>query len=152
MNGELYFKMIKRTNEATDTDLKVIDELTRCKSSVIDFDFKGTYAGFLIRLRFNEQLNPFYIKWLFAQSRYRKYFSSVAKPAGGQANINVEELGNTIIDYYPIDEQKTIVSICNAQKATLDGLRLLRSQAESRVSRILSEVWVKMPIQKIKER
>jgi hypothetical protein len=61
-------------------------------------------------------------------------------------------LGNTIIDYYPIDEQKTIVSICNAQKATLDGLRLLRSQAESRVSRILSEVWVKMPIQKIKER
>jgi len=79
------------------------------KSSVVDFDFEGTWAGYLIRLRFSRELNPWFVKYLFATRRYRRLFSAIAKPAGGQANINAEELARVVIDYYPIEEQVRMV-------------------------------------------
>ncbi|MCE7910727.1 MAG: hypothetical protein DYG84_03150 [Candidatus Brocadia sp. AMX3] len=111
------------------------------KSGVINFDFSGTWAGYLIRVRFNDQLSPYYLKYLFAKNKYKKYFSSIAKPAGGQANINAEELAHTIIDYYPIETQFQIVEKLDRQMQALDGVRLLKSEAQKRIDEILKRLW-----------
>ncbi len=113
------------------------------KSGVITFDFIGTWAGYLIRLRFNEKLSPYYLRYLFAQKVYRNYFSSICKPAGGQANINVNELSQTIIDYYPIETQHEIVKKIDRQMQALEDVHLLKSEAEKRIEDILAWVWGK---------
>jgi len=113
------------------------------KSGVINFGFSGTWAGYLIRLRFNDQLSPYYLRYLFAKNKYKKYFSNTAKPAGGQANINAEELAQTIIDYYPIKTQCQIVEKLDRQMQALEGVRLLKEEAQKKVEEILTEVWGK---------
>lgn len=111
------------------------------KSGVIDFDFYGTWAGYLIRLKLKKGLSPYYLRYLFAQKKYRDYFSSIAKPSGGQANINVEQLLETKIDYYPIDIQKQIVAQLDKEMETLEKVRELKDRAEERIEKILKEVW-----------
>ena len=111
------------------------------KSAVVDFDFDGTWAGYLIRLRFNSDLSPFYLRYLFAQKKYRNFFSSIGKQAGGQANINAAELAQTTIDWYPIDIQRQIVERLDRQMAALENVRYLKSEAEKRIEEILAGVW-----------
>jgi len=111
------------------------------KSGVIDFEFDGTYAGYLIRFRFNEDLNPYYLRYLFATRKYRQYFSSIAKPAGGQANINAEQVIATTIDYFPLPVQQEIVVKLDKEMQALEGVRLLRQEAERRIEKIIAEVW-----------
>jgi type I restriction-modification system DNA methylase subunit/restriction endonuclease S subunit len=111
------------------------------KSSVIDFEFNGTWAGYLIRLRLNELLNPFYLKYLFTTERYRNIIKSIAKPAGGQANINTEELASINIDYCPLEIQQQIVAEINSQMKNLEALRDMKNKAEQIIEKILSDVW-----------
>jgi len=111
------------------------------KSSVIDFDFNGSWAGYLIRLKFKEGLNPFYLKYLFATKRYRDYFKRTCKPAGGQANINVDELGAVSIDYYEPSIQQQIVTELDSQMQILEGLREMKTEAQKRINQILADIW-----------
>lgn len=111
------------------------------KSGVVNFDFSGTWAGYLIRLRFNQDLSPYYLRYLFAQKKYRNYFSSIGKQAGGQANINVDELSETMIDWYPLETQRQIVEKLDKQMQALEGVRMLKSEAQKRIEDILMTVW-----------
>ena len=111
------------------------------KSSVIDFEFNGTWAGYLIRLKLNKNLNPFYLRYLFATERYRNKIRSIAKPAGGQANINVDELASINIDYYPLETQQKFVAEVNSKMRTLESLREMKSEAEKKIENILADVW-----------
>src|SRR3989339_1521097 len=111
------------------------------KSAVVNFDFSGTWAGYLIRLRLKKELSPYYLRYLFAQSKYKIYFSSIAKPSGGQANINAEQLLETKIDYCPPEIQKQIVAQLDKEMETLKRVRELKKQAEERIKKILEEVW-----------
>jgi len=112
------------------------------KSGVIDFDFDGTYAGYLIRIRLNqEELSPYYLRYLFATNKYKKYFSSIAKPAGGQANINAEELASTPIDYFSIDKQEEIISRCISEMESIKRIHQMKTEAETKIKQIINSVW-----------
>lgn len=111
------------------------------KSSVVDFDLKGSWAGYLIRLKLKEGLNPFYLKYLFATKRYRDYFKRTCKPAGGQANINADELGSVSIDYYEPEIQQKIVSELDKQMQILEGLITMKTEAQKKIKQILADVW-----------
>lgn len=111
------------------------------KSSVVDFEMKGSWAGYLIRLKLKEGLNPFYLKYLFTTKRYREYFKRTCKPAGGQANINADELGAVSIDYFEPDVQDKIVIELDAQMEVLKGLLKMKSEAQKKINQILADVW-----------
>lgn len=111
------------------------------KSSVVDFDLKGSWAGYLIRLKLKEGLNPFYLKYLFTTKRYRDYFKRTCKPAGGQANINVDELGSISIDYYEPEIQNKIIAGLDSQMQILEGLRKMKTEAQKKINQILADVW-----------
>ena len=111
------------------------------KSAVVDFDFDGTYAGYLIRLRLSNGLNPFYLRYLFACLRYRKLFSSIAKPAGGQANINANELKNVKIDYYEPEEQEKIVSKLDREMQSLNSVNEIAVNSKSYMDNLIESLW-----------
>lgn len=111
------------------------------KSSVVDFDFNGSWAGYLIRLKLKDGLNPFYLKYLFATKRYRELFKKICKPSGGQANINADELGSVSIDYFEPEVQNKIVSELDAQMEVLKGLQKMKAEAEAKIGKILADVW-----------
>jgi type I restriction-modification system DNA methylase subunit/restriction endonuclease S subunit len=111
------------------------------KSSVVDFEMEGSWAGYLIRLKLTEGLNPFYLKYLFTTKRYREYFKRTCKPAGGQANINADELGAVSIDYFDPEIQNQIVSELDAQIQVLEGLREMKSEAQKKINQILADIW-----------
>lgn len=111
------------------------------KSAVIDFDFPGTWAGYLVRLRFNESLNPKYLRDVLATRKYRNYFSSVAKPAGGQANLNVEEFLKTEIPYVESDLQAACVAENEKERQLLQHLAIMAKTAQSKIDKILNGFW-----------
>lgn len=111
------------------------------KSSVIDFDMKGSWAGYLIRLKLTKDLNPFYLKYLFSTKKYRDYFKRTCKQAGGQANINADELGAVLIDYFDIETQNKIVSELNNQMQILNGIGKMKTDAKNKINSILADVW-----------
>ena len=111
------------------------------KSSVVDFEMKGSWAGYLIRLKLKDGLNPFYLKYLFTTKRYREYFKRICKPAGGQANINADELGAVSIDYFEPEVQHKIVTELETQMDVLKGLLKMKTEAEIKISKILADVW-----------
>ena len=100
-----------------------------------------SWAGYLIRLKLKEGLNPFYLKYLFTTKRYREYFKRTCKPAGGQANINADELGAVSIDYFEPDVQDKIVIELDAQMEVLKGLLKMKSEAQKKINQILADVW-----------
>lgn len=111
------------------------------KSSVVDFEMEGSWAGYLIRLKLKEGLNPFYLKYLFTTKKYREYFKRTCKPAGGQANINADELGAVSIDYFEPEIQNQIVAELDAQMEVLKGLLKMKSEAQKKINQILADVW-----------
>ncbi len=89
----------------------------------------------------NDQLDPFYLRYLFASPKFKQYFSSIAKPSGGQANINADQVMTTTIDYFPLTVQQEIVAKLDKEMEALEAVRLLRQEAEKRIERIITEVW-----------
>lgn len=120
------------------------------KSAVVDFEMTGSWAGYLIRLKLTEELNPFYLKFLFATKKYRDYFKRTCKPAGGQANINADELGSVSIDYFEPIIQEKIVAELNIQMEVMKGLLKMKKEAETKISKILADTWGVEFIEKLK--
>ena len=76
------------------------------KTCVYDRKEPMIIAGYIIRLRMNDQVIPEYLS-LFMNTRYaKKLLLGMAKGAVGQANINAKELQKIQIIIPPIDEQK----------------------------------------------
>ncbi|HQG57574.1 MAG TPA: N-6 DNA methylase [Candidatus Dojkabacteria bacterium] len=111
------------------------------KSTVVTDDFNGTWAGYLIRLKLNEGLDPKYIAFLFATRRYRDLFKRIAKQAGNQANINAKQLEEIVIDYYPIEKQREFVKDIQDEKNYLRSVNLLKEKSLSSIRKIINSVW-----------
>lgn len=111
------------------------------KSAVVDNSFKGTWAGYLIRLRLNEKLNPKYLSFLFATMRYRVLFKRIAKQAGNQANINAKQLEEIEIDYYSIEKQREFVKNIEDQKRHINSVMLLKKESLSTIKEIINSIW-----------
>ena len=85
-------------------------------------------------------MNPFFVRYLSAQKEYRKYSKSITKPAGGQANINLQELAQAKIDYFSPRVQRTIGKELSKEVEVLEKVRMLREKTEIRIEEIPEEV------------
>ncbi len=111
------------------------------KSGVIDFDFSGTWASYLIRFRFDANLNPYYLRYMFAQKKYRIFFASIAKLSGGQANISAKQFADIEIDYHPPDIQKKIIKENDRLFFRLAVLRNIAKDATKKKKEIIESVF-----------
>ena len=81
------------------------------KTAVFNLDEEMIIAGYLIRVRFNENINPYFI-WGYLNSVHGKQtLLGMCKSIVGMANINAQELQNIKILIPPIELQTQFAHI-----------------------------------------
>jgi restriction endonuclease S subunit len=113
------------------------------KAAVVDFDFSGTWAGYLVRLRFNNELNPLYLRDVLSTRRFRQILSAAAKPAGGQANLNVEEFSKISIPYFSPQRQAAIVAANEKERLAIQQIVKMGDDARLSANQLLQSLWEK---------
>ena len=75
------------------------------KTCLFNLDDVMVIAGYIIRVRLNEKLNPQYVTTFFNTKTIKKLLRKMAKGAVNQANINAQEMQAIRIPLPPIDLQ-----------------------------------------------
>lgn len=112
-----------------------------------NIDIKGSFAGYLMRIRINkpEYLMPKYLLLYLASYQARLYIENKAKSTSGVNNINATEISNLPIPLFPLREQVIIVeeiesrlSVCDSIEQTVDAAL---AQAEAMRQSILKKAF-----------
>jgi type I restriction enzyme S subunit len=154
-NGIIDIKDLKYTNlskkEKTDLSLKENDILIIRsngsrdivgKTALVDKRFVDyAFAGYLIRLRFNDQLiDPRYLLFITQSSYFRKLIESPLRTTVGINNINTAEISNLLIPLPPIAEQYRIVQKLNQLMQTREDLETSIKQSKQQNEQLLQQV------------
>ena len=75
------------------------------KTCLYKLDETMVIAGYIIRVRVNEKLNPQYVSTFFNTKSIKKLLREMAKGAVNQANINAQEMQSIQIPIPPIELQ-----------------------------------------------
>ena len=98
------------------------------------------YASYLIRFIFDEtKVFPKYVMYFLMSKEGRALLSP--KQGGGTYNINSEEFKKVTMPLPSLEIQRQIIERLDRQMQALDGVRLLKSEAEKQIEEILTEVW-----------
>lgn len=112
-----------------------------------EFDTKGTFAGYLMRLRIKDQdaLLPQFLLWYLQSHMARVYIENKAKSTSGVHNINSTEISQLPIPVLEKKEQERVIeaiesrlSVCDSIEKTVDNALL---QAEAMRQSILKEAF-----------
>lgn len=80
------------------------------KSAIADeLDRVVLYAGYLIRLRFNDSVNSQFIQYYLKAPQTRQIIENIARSTSGVNNINSKEIANLKIQLPCIDHQNEVV-------------------------------------------
>jgi len=110
------------------------------KCAVWDKDDTYVYASYLIRFIFDtNKIIPRFAMYYFMSPMGRVQLEP--KQGGGTYNINSEEFKKFPISLPPLETQRQIVEKLDRQMQALEGVRLLKSEAEKRIEEILAGVW-----------
>ncbi|MDD5918182.1 MAG: restriction endonuclease subunit S [bacterium] len=116
-------------------------------SMINEFDTKGTFAGYLMRLRIKDQdaLLPQFLLWYLQSHMARVYIENKAKSTSGVHNINSTEISQLPIPVLEKKEQERVIeaiesrlSVCDSIEKTVDNALL---QAEAMRQSILKEAF-----------
>ena len=100
------------------------------KTCVYDQDEMMVLAGFIIRVRVNDQVLPEFLS-AFLNTRYSKQMLlGMCKAAIGQANINAQEMQNIKLYIPPIEFQDRFVQLKNRTKKSKEKIKQSLSTLE----------------------
>jgi restriction endonuclease S subunit len=101
-------------------------------------DFDSYFPDSIVGIQANEKTTNDYLFWYFRAFQDEiDALSSIAT----QKNINVEKLNEFQIILPPLEIQRQIVEKLDKQMQALEGVRMLKSEAEKRIEEILAGVW-----------
>jgi restriction endonuclease S subunit len=83
------------------------------KAAVFDLEGEYTFASYIIRIRFNDKTNPYYVNFILNSQIGRLQIDLMSRQILGQANINAEEIKEIMIPAPSIEIQNTIVAELN---------------------------------------
>jgi len=99
------------------------------------------FCGFIIRARLDKtRIIPDYANYYLRTLRVRKYLVDDLAPVA-ITNINQDKIENIKIPLPPLETQRQIVEKLDKQMQALEGVQLLKAEAEKRIEEILAEVW-----------
>lgn len=89
----------------------------------LDFRFLiTTFAGYLIRLRTNEKMNPIFLNNYLNTKQSQYNVKRFATPAVSQTNINATNLKSVLVPVPPNQEQNKIASILGTVDSKISEL------------------------------
>lgn len=91
---------------------------------VYDIDIKGSFAGYLMRLRIKnvEKVKPKYLLWFLQSHSARIYIESKAKSTSGVHNINSKEISRLQIPLFSQAEQTQIIQAIESRLSVCDSI------------------------------
>ena len=81
------------------------------KTSVYRGNVSAIFAGYLIRINYDESLDCYYLNYVMNSQRAREYCRQVKTDGVNQSNINAKKLAAFTIPHCGVDEQQEIVRI-----------------------------------------
>ena len=106
------------------------------KTAIYDQGPRAIYAGYLIRIKCTEELNPFYLNYCLNSPMGRAYCWSVKSDGVSQSNINAKKLAAFPFRLPSIEEQSEIVRRVEKLFAFADRLEERLSQAQAAVQKL----------------
>ena len=106
------------------------------KTAIYDQGPRAIYAGYLIRIKCTEELNPFYLNYCLNSPMGRAYCWSVKSDGVSQSNINAKKLAAFSFRLPSIEEQAEIVRRVEKLFAFADRLEEHLSQAQAAVQKL----------------
>ncbi len=104
--------------------------------------FNGICSSDIYPLKINEKLVlPRYFALILQSKFFAKKTESFQDGRSGMPKINQDQLSQIKIPLPPLETQRQIVEKLDLQMQALEGVRLLKSEAEKRIEEILAEVW-----------
>ena len=105
-------------------------------------DFGGVCSSDIYPLMINEELIlPRYFALILQSKFFAKKTESFQDGRSGMPKINQDQLAQIKIPLPPLETQRQIVEKLDKQMQALEGVRLLKSEAEKRIEEILAGVW-----------
>jgi len=92
------------------------------KTAVFDLEGEYTFASYIIRIRFNDKTNPYYVNFILNSQIGRMQIDLMSRQILGQANINAEEIKEIMIPAPSIEIQNNIVTVLNKIVAEQESL------------------------------
>ena len=92
------------------------------KTCMFDCDEPMIIAGYIIRVRLNDKLNPVVMARMFNLPSMKKLLRSMAKGAVNQANINSKELSSILVPVLPTKLQQAFASKVSTIEGAKDDL------------------------------
>jgi len=105
-------------------------------------DFDGVCSSDIYPLKINEELIlPKYIALMLQSQFFARKTESFQEGRSGMPKINQDQLAQIKIPLPSLEIQQQIVEKLDKQMQALEGVRLLKSEAEKRIEEILAGVW-----------
>lgn len=103
------------------------------------------YAGYLVRLRSGDKLNPEFLNYSLASPLLRRQIEEKARSTSGVNNINTTEIKELIVNVFDLKEQTEIVSRVESLFAKSDAIEAkyntLKAQIDSLPQAILAKAF-----------
>ncbi len=89
-----------------------------------EIDIKGTFAGYLMRLRLKDKssLVPAFLLYFLQSHEARIYIENKAKSTSGVHNINSTEISGLMVPIFRVDAQQCIVSALKSRLSVCDSI------------------------------
>ena len=104
-----------------------------------DVIYSTGYA--VLSVKRNEVLDSKYLFYLFFGSNELMHQMTEKMEKGSYPSINQDNIENFKIPLPPLETQRQIVEKLDKQMQALEGVGLIKSEAEKRIEEILAEVW-----------
>jgi restriction endonuclease S subunit len=110
------------------------------KCAVWDSSLDFVYASYLIRFRFNLDLvNPKFVMYFLSSQSGRQLIKPQA--GGGTYNISSTSFKEVAIPLPDLDTQNLIVEKLDAEMKTLAQIRLMKSEAQAKIEKLVNSIW-----------
>ncbi|WP_219847150.1 restriction endonuclease subunit S [Burkholderia multivorans] len=106
------------------------------KTAVFKGEREAIYAGYLIRVRCSNRLNPDFLNYCLGSPAGRNYCWRVKSDGVSQSNINAKKLAAFEFELPSIDEQREIVRRVESLFTLADKIQAQYDQASERLERL----------------
>jgi type I restriction enzyme M protein len=112
------------------------------KAAYFDKDYDAVFAGYLIRLHFNEDVIPKYF-WIFSRTEYYQQQKESLVQGGGQPQFNANSMSKMRVPLPTIEEQRNIINETNTLEELIkknnEIVRVFQERSSKIISRIFNE-------------
>lgn len=110
------------------------------KCLYFDSDVPSAFAGYLIRIGFNQSILPRYF-WMYSQSHEFEKQKQKLVTGGGQPQFNANALGKVELAVPPLETQAQLIATMESEKRSVESAQNLIETFEARMSSVISGLW-----------